>query len=53
MKDKREKATVVFYTICVLILIWFIISWIDVIHHNALGDESYQYWVFNFFRMFK
>lgn len=49
----KDKAVIVFYTICVLALIWLVVSWIDVIRHNSLGDMSYQYWVFNFFNLFK
>jgi hypothetical protein len=52
MKD-RKTLTIVMYTICTLILIWFIVSWVDVMKHNAVGDESYQYWVFNLFRIFE
>lgn len=49
-KDIFRVAT---YTICIMILIWFIISWIDVVSHNAVGDESYKYWIFNLFRIFE
>ena len=52
METKKTIKTI-FYTICTLMLIWMFISWIDVIRHNALGDASYQYWVFNFFRIFE
>lgn len=52
-RQTQDKIIIVFYTICVLMLIWILFSWVDVIHHNALGDSSYQYWVFNFFRLFE
>lgn len=50
--DTKTKAIIVFYTISTLILIWLFVSWVDVIRHNMLGDETYQYWIFNFFRIF-
>lgn len=47
MKTKK----LITYTICILFMIWFIVSFVDVISHNAGGDESYQYLAFNLFKL--
>ena len=55
LKKYEWKSYILFtlYAIGVLFLLWIAISYIDVLAHNTLGDESYEYWVFNFFNLFE
>lgn len=54
MKTKKTpELLIIIDTICVMMLIWFVLSWVDVIRHNSLGDESYKYHTFNFFNIFE
>lgn len=41
------------YAILVLMAIWIIASYINVVAHNSAGDESFNYWRFNFFKLFE
>lgn len=38
------KREIVFYLICVLILIWVFASWVDVAIHNGNVNPTYQWW---------
>ena len=48
------KSYIIFslYVIMSLILVWIVASYFDVLAHNTLGDETYEYWTFNFFNLF-
>lgn len=38
-----------FYAICLLLILWVVASWVNVVMHNT---SDYNYWTFNFFRIF-
>lgn len=44
-----KKARVVLYAICVLLLVWFILSFVNILNHN-LTDFEYGSW--NMFKIF-
>ena len=35
------------YGVCILLVVWFIASYINICMHNAGGDATYHYWKFN------
>ena len=41
----KKGIEITVYVICTVILVWFIISWIDVVLHN--GNENPQYATWN------
>jgi hypothetical protein len=40
------------YGIMILIALWVVLSYFNVVAHNSAGDETFNYWRFNFFRIF-
>ena len=49
MKKRNQKSEIVFYVICLIILAWVFISFIDVNLHHYIRDYVYSGW--NFFEM--
>lgn len=39
---KKNKISFIFNAICILLIIWFLVSFIDVNLHNGIGDNGTQ-----------
>lgn len=40
----KKGIEIAVYVICTVILVWFIISWIDVVLHNGNENPQYAEW---------
>lgn len=40
------------YGVMILIALWILLSYVNIVMHNSAGDETFTYWRFNFFRLF-
>lgn len=40
------------YGVMVLIALWILLSYFNIVAHNSAGDETFNYWRFNFFKLF-
>ena len=50
LKKYDWKNYIIYYSIygvCVLFIVWFIASYINICMHNAGGDATYHYWKYN------
>lgn len=36
-----------FYGIMIAIILWMILSYLNIIAHNSAGDMTYEYWKYN------
>ena len=51
LKKRINWKMIIIAIIDILFWSWVIVSWIDILHHNALGDNSGVFWHYNFFTL--
>lgn len=45
--SKAEKAGRIAAVIWVIVMIWLLISWVDIISHNVTSDGIVHFWKYN------